>query len=170
MKQINDFENYTVFNDGKVYSKKHKKYLKPVLRKGYERVRLYKPTGEWKTFSVHQLVAQYFIYNYSPGLMVNHKDGNKRNNHHSNLEWVTNAENIKHAFDNGLKRNTPFQRLCAKNILTGNTYSAKKVINTETNTVYDTVKDAAKSLGIARSTLSGMLTGFRKNTTPIIYK
>lgn len=35
---------------------------------------------------------------------MNHKDGNKRNNHISNLEWNTMSENITHAYRNGLKQ------------------------------------------------------------------
>jgi hypothetical protein len=34
---------------------------------------------------------------------VNHKDGNKLNSHISNLEWITNSENAKHAWLNGLQ-------------------------------------------------------------------
>lgn len=166
---VTGFENYKIFDSGKVFSIKHNRFLNPVLRKGYERVRLYKKTGEWKTFSVHQLVGIYFVNGHCPGLMINHKDGNKRNNHFTNLEWVNNSQNVRHAIDTGLKKTTEYQRQCAREVLRGNTHSAKKVINTENSKVYNTVKDAAKDLGVARSTLSGMLTGFRKNTTTIKY-
>ena len=37
--------------------------------------------------------------------VVNHIDGNKRNNDYRNLEWATVSENTKHAFDNGLAHN-----------------------------------------------------------------
>lgn len=50
---------------------------------------------------IHRLVALHFVQGYQEGLTVNHKDMNKLNNHHSNLEWVTNAENVKHGWRNG---------------------------------------------------------------------
>jgi hypothetical protein len=46
---------------------------------------------------------------------------------------------------------------------------AKKVINIETNEIFYTVKEAAKSINIARTYLSSMLSGKNKNTTKIIY-
>lgn len=36
---------------------------------------------------------------------VNHKDGNKLNNHVNNLEWISDQENQEHAVDNNLIRN-----------------------------------------------------------------
>src|SRR6266850_1861322 len=33
---------------------------------------------------------------------VNHDDGNKANNHYSNLKWSSISENIQHSFDTGL--------------------------------------------------------------------
>lgn len=66
-------------------------------KKGYPRVRI-----GTKTYFIHRLVAKYFIPNPDNKPQVNHIDGIKTNNHVSNLEWVTNYENRKHAVENGL--------------------------------------------------------------------
>ncbi len=54
------------------------------------------------SFLIHRLVALNFIPNPNCLPEVNHKDGNKSNNTASNLEWVSKAENMKHASLNGL--------------------------------------------------------------------
>lgn len=52
---------------------------------------------------VHRMVAEtYHVDSEFYGLDVNHKDGNKANNHGDNLEWCTRSHNIKHAIDLGL--------------------------------------------------------------------
>lgn len=51
---------------------------------------------------VHRLVATAFIDNPDGKPQVNHKDCNVHNNTLKNLEWVTNAENTIHAYDNNL--------------------------------------------------------------------
>ena len=53
---------------------------------------------------VHRLVAQHFLPNPDNMKEVNHIDGNKGNNHVSNLEWCTRSQNVKHSFDTGLKQ------------------------------------------------------------------
>lgn len=65
------------------------------------RVNLWKD-GKPKTYLVHRLVAEAFIPKVEGKDYINHKDGNRRNNHVSNLEWCTYEENNNHAFDNGL--------------------------------------------------------------------
>lgn len=71
--------------------------------RGYLNVSLQDGEGSTKTnYYIHILVASHFIENTHNKPTVNHKDGNKNNNHVSNLEWATQKEQMKHAFDNKL--------------------------------------------------------------------
>lgn len=84
IKHIRD--NYYIAEDGTVL-----KAMKPWLNGGYKCVKL-----NGKHESIHRLVAKAFIPNPENKPEVNHIDGNKQNNHVSNLEWVTSKENINH--------------------------------------------------------------------------
>lgn len=53
---------------------------------------------------VHQLVAEAFLTRKAGDEEVNHLNGNKQQNGASNLEWCTRAQNMAHAWDNGLVR------------------------------------------------------------------
>lgn len=74
-------------------------------RKGYLRVALNK-NGIQRRVYVHRLVAETFIENKWNKPQVNHIDGDKKNNHVSNLEWCTNKENIVHSYKVGLRKGT----------------------------------------------------------------
>lgn len=63
---------------------------------GYQVVPLGK---EFPSCRVHQLIAKTFIKNPEGKPMINHIDGNVKNNQVDNLEWCTNKENQIHARD-----------------------------------------------------------------------
>jgi hypothetical protein len=70
-------------------------------KRGYSFVRI-AVDGRQRDFPIHRLVAEAFLGKCPKGLAVNHKDGVKINNTPENLEYVTNAENTKHAWQTGL--------------------------------------------------------------------
>ena len=70
---------------------------------GYKQIVLNKDKKR-KTLKVHRLVAIAFIPNPENKPNVNHIDGNPHNNNVENLEWCTQAENVQHAINTGLKR------------------------------------------------------------------
>lgn len=69
--------------------------------KGYYRTNL-ALNGRNTTVKIHRLVAQAFIPNPENKPQVNHINGNKKDNRVENLEWTTNNENMKHAYNTGL--------------------------------------------------------------------
>jgi hypothetical protein len=60
--------------------------------------------GKRVTEETHRLVAMAFHKRPKGATQVNHKDGNKLNNHAPNLEWTTPKKNTHHAIRTGLKR------------------------------------------------------------------
>lgn len=96
------FHNYYILEDGRVFSLKMTRFLKGHIRGGYHRTTLH-IEGKSKIYSTHRLVIDSFGPQYpGEGYEVNHLDGNKLNNHISNLQWATRSENISHAYKNGL--------------------------------------------------------------------
>lgn len=63
--------------------------------KGYPVVHL-QVEGVGKIARVHQMVVIAFVSGWFDGAVVNHKDEDKTNNHVSNLEWVTFADNLNY--------------------------------------------------------------------------
>tara|TARA_R110000803_G_scaffold3707_3_gene12604 strand:+ start:4299 stop:4745 length:447 start_codon:yes stop_codon:yes gene_type:complete len=91
--EIQDYSNYLIYSDGRVYSKKRDKFLKPQVKKGYINVNLYNDTNN-KWFSIHRLVALHYIPNPKNKPQVDHIDLNTLNNDVSNLRWVTREEQM----------------------------------------------------------------------------
>lgn len=99
---IEDHPNYEINRLAQVRNRKTGKILKPFDdRRGYLRVTL-----DGINVKLHILVAKMFLENPDPvhKIIVNHKKGNKHDPRASQLEWVTPSENVKHAWDTGLRK------------------------------------------------------------------
>ena len=106
--------NYSVSDDGKIYSKRMKRELTPKRNHdGYYRIQIWE-NNKCRFVSWHRVVAETFIANPNNLPFVNHIDGNKRNNRADNLEWCTQKENIGHAWKTGLSTRENHSKL--KNI------------------------------------------------------
>lgn len=166
-------ELYEVSSNGRVRSKalknyqagsrimsKKEKILKFAERSdGYYIVNVsgYKHRRTWK---VHQLVADVFLSNPKNLPIINHIDGNKKNNSVENLEWCTHKHNSQHAFDVlGNKAN---------NVMFGSKNPAsRKVVDSVSGNIFESIKAAATSVGINYATLRAMLVGKNKNKTSL---
>lgn len=73
-----------------------KEMLLSTSRGGYKYVALSKNSVS-KKHLVHRIVMEAFVGKSE--LQVNHKDGDKTNNHLSNLEYCTSSENLRHCID-----------------------------------------------------------------------
>lgn len=153
MKDIPGYEGlYAITEGGRVWSYPKKgmghnhngKWLKPFIsHNGYHRVTLQKNSVNPKVFFVHRLVA--YVYKSKPldKTEINHIDGNKINNHVSNLEWVTSSENQKHAYISGLQKGKKGK----------DNPMAKSVRCINNNFIFNTIRDASKWCGADESSI-----------------
>lgn len=102
---------YGVSADGCVWSRKRGIWralaLSPDGSKGYLKAKL----TDGKTCKVHTVVALAYLGPRPSGLVINHIDGDKRNNAPNNLEYCTYSENAAHARRLGLTA-PPFTHTC----------------------------------------------------------
>lgn len=99
-KVVDDHPNYEVSSMGAIRNISTGYVLKPYDDgSGYLRVKL-----DGENCRLHILVAKAFVDNPTPEtrIIVNHKKGKKHDCRASQLEWVTQSENIQHAWDLGL--------------------------------------------------------------------
>lgn len=104
LRPIPGLVGYEIDERGNVYStrkRNERRRLRPGLAtNGYLTVALYN-----KSYNIHTLMRLAFLDGQTGRtLVVNHKDGNKQNNKIDNLEVVTYAQNMLHAYATGLHK------------------------------------------------------------------
>lgn len=124
-KYIDGYEDYIITESGRVYT-----YRPETDSRGFKGLRELKPKSinnpkrylsiclskndKKKYVQIHRLVGFAFVDGYFEGAVINHKDTNIHNNHYTNLEWVTQKDNINKSYESsGLDqvRNFSFWKL-----------------------------------------------------------
>lgn len=151
-REVKDYPDYLVNKRGDIKSFKQRKEGKIITsyinQHGYSIVTLRDKYGIPKTLSVHRLVAFAFLDLIEGKTKVNHKDGDKLNNSYLNLEWVTNSENIKHAYD--VLNFNPNGKLI------------NQLFNNKVIATFKSAEEASRKTGIDSSSIRKVCRGQRK--------
>lgn len=133
---LKEFPIYEINQYGDIRNKRTGHIKKP--RKdawGYNQVSLSRGIhGKNISKTVHRLVADTFYDGDHKEFQVNHIDGNKTNNFIGNLEFVTGSENVKHAYDTGIRKPS------------GGRGPIRKIRIVETGQVFDNMADCARHI------------------------
>ena len=144
-----DYPGYQVSENGEIWSTKSQKFLAQHIKNGYKTINI-----KGNTHLVHRLIAKAYIPNNDDNLVVNHKDGNKLNNHYTNLEWITQKENVHH---HGKDTSHPRKVI-------------QKSLNGEIVATFNSISEAAASINKDRTTVSRVCNGKNKTAGGYIFE
>jgi hypothetical protein len=156
-KIITEYPEYEISNIGRIkypIRKGTKPYKKRITyggssSDGYKTFELRNINGK-KKIAIHRLVAKEFVSNPNNYVIVNHKDGDKKNNNFKNLEFCTRSHNTQHAYDNDL--------------ISGKRKIYQLDINNNIIKEWDTIKDAYEKLKLSRTAINSVLSGRNKTS------
>ena len=159
-KEIEGYPDYMVSDKGNIMSLKHGKTKLLKLKTNsfnYHTVGLF-ANNKRKSFLVHRLVACAFIHNPKNKPCINHKDGNKKNNCVSNIEWCTNKENNFHRYRVLGQKNALLGKTGDKCVLSKKIYQINKDTN-EIIAVFSGAHEAARIINGHSSNISSCASG-----------
>jgi hypothetical protein len=155
---------YRIEEDGRIWSYPSERHLALRFNNcGYVYVSL--NAGYYGPIGVHRLVAAKYIGVCPEGMEVSHKDGNKKNNHWSNLEYLTHSDNLRKSYEQhgrvshwlGKKRGPLSIATRAKM-----SEAKKKAVVADTGEVWPSIEDCALALGTYRKAVYGAIKDNKK--------
>ena len=152
------FNNYDITKEGIIINKKTGKQSKGCIdNKGYLTFHTTR-NNKYYSWPIHRLIAIKYIPNPNNYPVINHIDGNKLNISIDNLEWCTQSDNIKHAF------NTELNKGRAKTVLQIDA-NTNKIIN-----IFKSTLEAERITGINHRSISKVCRGKYKTSGGYIWK
>lgn len=153
--KIPNFETYAINELAEIYNiKTNKKISTYIGIDNYEHCVLHM-RGKRYRHRVHRLMGKAFLGNPK---VINHIDGNKSNNHLSNLERSSHSKNIQHAHDNGYYENNKQVSVLIIEKDTGNTIVSKSM------------REAERITGVDRHRIKTFIQETRNNHTKWYFK
>lgn len=169
-KDIESFEGlYQVSNQGRVRSLTREVRFGPHTRmargkmlslnslsNGYPIVILTNGVDVRKTAKIHRLVAEAFIPNPDNLATIDHINNIKTDNRVENLRWCSNEDNVRYAWEDGLRGpvNPDAIRALAER-------TAKPVVRSDGER-FKSVVDAARAIGVTDNAVHAVLHGRNK--------
>lgn len=104
-RRLKEYPGYRIYEHGEIFSEKTNKFLKKTKStRGYYRIVLMMPGGKRSiSLSIARLTLTAWFGDCPKGLCCAHLDGDKENNHYTNLKWVTYKENDHHKLLHGTR-------------------------------------------------------------------
>lgn len=145
-----NYSNYEVFSDGRIWSYKTKKFLKPRTQKnGYQVVCLYDNEGNVKQYLLHRVIYESVTGKPIPKCMqINHRSEVKTENFFENLELMSPKQNSNYG-----SRNSRVSKALSKQV------GAFK--NGELVITFQSTQEASRQ-GFCQSRISDCCNGKRK--------
>lgn len=164
-KPIKGYPGYAINESGEVIAFKGKHPRTVGVQKlncGYLAVKL-----NDRMVTVHSLVAQTFLGDRPKGMVIDHIDGNRLNNHYTNLRYCTQWENIHNpntwGKNRGWHHTDEFKRKMSERWK--NKGRLTVAIKDGVETTFPTAKEAAEKLGLCVDSIRKCAKGYRHYKT-----
>lgn len=142
-KSLDEFPWILACRDGYLINSKSGVIIRGAIKSsGYVEVCIKDEDGNRKSRLMHRLIAGAFCERGDGQNEVNHINGVKTDNRSDNLEWVTRNENLRHAYDAGLRKDD----VSARSVIAENIENGERM---EFSSIYK----AARFLGISQGNI-----------------
>lgn len=151
---VKGFSRYRIWENGTIENTETGRIIKGSKKSsGYIETGLKTDDGKRKDILIHRLVAEAFVPKpRGVNVEVNHKNGDKTDNRVCNLEWISHNDNLKHAYETGLREQD----------VSGKAVIAQKIGSKEIKR-FASIYRAARALKISQGNICMCCKGQRSN-------